>query len=59
LSEGTPEWKRKQIPSTILSRMAGVKARPVDLEYYREEALRKRLQELTEANALARKYGPR
>jgi hypothetical protein len=59
LSEGTPEWKRKQIPSTILSRMAGVKARPVDLEYYREEALRKRLQELTEANALAREYGPR
>jgi len=51
-----PEYQAERAPWDVLSRTAGVKFRPYDVEYYKENALQERLRNLkgltnlTEAN---------
>jgi len=43
---GLPEYRQERAPWDVLSRTAGVKFRPYDVEYYKEKALQERLKQL-------------
>lgn len=43
---GLPEYRAERAPWDLLSRTAGVKFRPYDVQYYKEKALEERLKQL-------------
>jgi len=55
--EGQPEYKRQRGPSDLLASTLGIKTRPMDLKYARDEYLKNRLSKLRGATNFAERYG--